>query len=280
MRAARRIITTITLLTLCAAAVAQRVYTPHDSTYIEKVLRECTQSASTLEVASHFLARPYVASTLDSCTRERLVVNTRSFDCTTFVETITAITLTARSGGDNNFDCFCSTLCNLRYRSGLCDGYASRLHYISQWITDSAKKGKIDEIITDAHTATQWLNLNFMSSHPGSYPQLKADETLLSRIREYEKPFRGTAIKYIPKSALNGGRDRLCIEDGDILAIVTSIEGLDVSHIGFAKWIDGHLHLVHASSAVGATIVDEQTLYNYMRTKKKNLGVRVFRLQR
>lgn len=280
MTAAQRIITAIILLAACAAAEAQRVYTPSDSTCIEKVLNECGQSASTLDIASHFMGRPYVASTLDSCTTERLVVNTRAFDCTTFVETITAIALTARSDGQKNFDQFCQALQLLRYRGGLCSGYASRLHYISQWITDSAKKGKISEIITDAHTATQRLSLNFMSSHPTAYPQLKADGTLIPRIREHENPFCDTTIKYIPKSALNGGRDKLGIEDGDILALVTAIEGLDVSHIGFAKWIDGRLHLVHASSVAGATIVDEQTLYDYMRTKKKSLGVRLFRLQK
>lgn len=280
MTAAKRIITAIILLAACAAAEAQRVYTPSDSTCIEKVLNECGQSASTLDIAAHFMGRPYVASTLDSCTTERLVVNTRAFDCTTFVETITAIALTTRIDGKKNFDLFCKMLQLLRYRGGLCNGYASRLHYISQWITDSAKENIIKEIYTDAHTATQRLNLGFMSSHPAAYPQLKADSTLIPHIREYEKPFQGIAIRYIPKSALEGGRENLGIKDGDILALVTAIDGLDVSHIGFAKWIGGRLHLVHASSASGATIIDEQTLYDYMRTKKKSRGVRVFRLQR
>lgn len=277
MTALRRIITAILLLAACAAAEAQIIYTPGDSTCIEKILKECKQSTSTLDIAAHFIGRPYVASTLDSCTTERVIINTRQFDCTTFIETVTAIVLTAHSG-DNSFGRFGHILQQLRYRDGVCTGYTSRLHYISQWITDSAKRDIIEEINTEAHTATQRLNLNFMSRHPMNYRQLKADSTLVHGIEEHEKPFRNICIKYIPKSALNDSRNRLGIEDGDILALVTAIEGLDVSHVGFAKWIDGKLHLVHASSAKAEVIIDKQTLHDYMRTKKNSLGIRVFRL--
>jgi hypothetical protein len=117
-----------------------------------------------------------------------------------------------------------------------------------------------------------------MSTHPASYKQLKESSNLVAEIEKFEQPFRGIDVKYIPKSALNGSPTLLDIENGDILALVTSIKGLDVTHVGFAHWIDSKLHLIHASSGKGATIIDEQTLYDYMRTKKSSLGVRVFRI--
>lgn len=283
MKRVRQIITIFLLFLYGQTAAAQQyVYTPDDSIRIEKALEHsvnCSEQDCVSESALLFLGLPYVASTLDSCNIEKIVINTREYDCTTFVETVAAIAITAEKGG-RNFNDFCHTLQSLRYRNGICDGYHSRLHYISQWITDSAKRGIIEEVTSDSHTATQRLNLNFMSSHPASYKQLKENPSLVAEIEKFEQPFRDVDIKYIPKSALNGGPTQLGIENGDILALVTSIKGLDVTHVGFARWINGRLHLVHASSGKGAIIIDEQTLYDYMRTKKSSLGVRVFRVKK
>lgn len=280
----KRVRQTITILLLflysVAAAAQQYVYTPYDSIRVEKALEHsinCSEQDCISESALLFLGLPYVASTLDSCTLERIVINTREYDCTTFIETIAAIAITAKRGS-RCFSDFCHTLQSLRYRNGICDGYPSRLHYISQWIADSTKQGIIEEIVGNSHTATQRLNLSFMSSHPTSYKQLKEIPYLVAEIEKFEQPFRNIDIRYIPKSALNGSPSQLNIKNGDILALVTSIKGLDVTHVGFARWIDGRLHLIHASSGKGATIIDEQTLYDYMRTKKSSLGVRVFRV--
>lgn len=281
MKSAYKIIVAAILLFHCLTATSQQfVYCPDDSIRVAKALEEAksyNKQDIASKIAQQFLGQPYVASTLDSCHSERIVINTREYDCTTFIETITAIVITAKRE-ECNFSEFCHTLQLLRYRNGLCNGYTSRLHYISQWIADSCKQGVIEEVITDSHTAIQHLNLNFMSTHPASYKQLKDNKMFVSEIEKFERPFRNTDVRYIPKSALDGTPSQLDIKDGDILALVTAIKGLDVSHVGFACWIDNRLHLIHASSSKGATITDEQTLYDYMRTKKNSLGVRVFRI--
>ena len=281
MKRTCQIIAIISFLFCSVTAAAQQyVYTPDDSIRVEKALEHCIKCDKldcVTESTLLFLGLPYVASTLDSCNSERIVINTREYDCTTFIETVSAIAITAKRGG-RSFSDFCHTLQSLRYRNGICNGYSSRLHYISQWITDSKKQGIIKEVTGDSHTATQRLNLNFMSTHPASYKQLKENSNLVAEIEKFEQPFRGIDVKYIPKSALNGSPTLLDIKNGDILALVTSIKGLDVTHVGFAHWIDSKLHLIHASSGKGTTIIDEQTLYDYMRTKKSSLGVRVFRI--
>lgn len=282
MKIIYKIIATTFLSVYCTVAIAQQpVFTAVDSIRVIKALEHavnCDERDNVSEAAMIFIGCPYVASTLDSCNTERVVINTREFDCTTFVETVAAIAITAKNN-KIDFAEFCHTLQQLRYRNGVCNGYTSRLHYISQWIADSCKKGIIEEVITDLHTAVQQLNLNFMSTHPSSYRQLKDNNKLIAEIERYEKPFRNISIKYIPKNRLNGTYTLSGIKDGDILALVTSIKGLDVTHVGFAHWIDSKLHLIHASSAKGATIIDEQTLYDYMRTKESSLGVRVFRIK-
>lgn len=261
------------------SSVAQTVYTRQDSIRIEEILQTAAsgkQGTDICRIARMFIGVPYTASTLDSTNCERLIINTRQMDCTTFVETTVALALTAHTNG--HFPDFCNNLQRIRYRNAQCS-YTERLHYISQWIDDNEQKGIVLEIATASHTATQKLSLNFMSTHPQSYRQLKENPSAAAAIAAYETPYRNIEVKYIPKHLLNGTREQLGIEDGDILAIVTAIEGLDVTHVGFAEWIEGTLHLIHASSGKGEVIADPLSLYQYMKNKKNNLGIRVIRIQ-
>ena len=50
---------------------------------------------------------------------------------------------------------------------------------------------------------------------------------------------------------------------------------MDVVHTGFACWVDGKLHLLHASSVMKKVILDSQTLFEYSKNKKAHTGVRV-----
>ena len=45
-----------------------------------------------------FIGTPYKAQTLEINSTEQLVVNLQAMDCTTFVETVAALTLTTREG--------------------------------------------------------------------------------------------------------------------------------------------------------------------------------------
>lgn len=268
----------ILLLICCATTVAQPSYTKADSCIITRILQQ-KGDTSIENIAMQFIGIPYIAGTLDREKEERLTINLQELDCTTFVEQITAISLTANSE-KKDFEEFCYNLNRLRYRNGKCSGYSSRLHYISQWIEQAECSGLLYEIRGKAHQATQILNLNFMSKHPESYRQLRENPLLIKEIEEGEKAFKNIRIEYIPKEFLNSPPEELEIKNGDILAIVTAIEGLDVSHIGFALWKNNNLHLIHASSSKGETIIDKETLYDYMKSKKNNLGIRVFRAKR
>ena len=64
-----------------------------------------------------------------------------------------------------------------------------------------------------------------------------------------------------------------------IIALVTTVKGLDISHVGFAYWNDGTLHLLHASSGTGKVIKDTVTLFNYQKNRNKQIGIRVLRLK-
>lgn len=232
-----------------------------------------------LDVAKGFLGIPYVGGTLETDGEECLVVDTMGMDCTTFVELSVARFLAAR---DSSL-AFEQHVQRLRYRHGEVDGYLSRLHYFTDWAEENVQRGVWHELGPTGDDAHMWrsdtLALDFMSSHPDSYPYLSANAWAADSMRSIERRYLCYPYWYIDKSYLDQSPDRLPIRDGDILALVTTIAGLDVTHLGFAVWQDGKLHLMHASMRHGQVVVDERTLYDYLKTRKSCPGVRVLRLR-
>ncbi len=233
---------------------------------------------------------PYQSATLETELQQgksetELTVNMRAFDCTTFVETVAALTLTARSGSVR-WDDFLRYLTLLRYKDGHIDGYASRNHYFSQWVRNGEHLRLLAEIqggTDDEATPFQGrdtLELSYMSAHPDAYPALRSDRSLLSPIRRREQEASHIVVSYIPTSRLNGSPKQLAdVSNGDIVALVCRTPGLDVSHMGFAAWgSDGQLHLLHASSRAGRVMLDTSTLHRYLLAHPSMLGARVVRL--
>ena len=262
------------------AAMPQRViYEKIDSSRIETILRN-TDSCHTggellLTIANCFIGEKYVGGTLEQGAEEPLFISCRELDCTTFVELVLAIAKTANDGCHRLAD-VCRNLETIRYRNGRNSGYTSRLHYISWWIADSAKTGIIEEITPQISKDRQPLDLNFMSTHPGSYPLLAENPEYVAEIEKLELPYRGIEVSYIPKEELNyTGHEN--IKAGDIIAITTSIPGLDVTHIGFAHYLNGNLCLLHASSGKGEVVKDTTPLRDYLANNRRHTGISVFR---
>lgn len=273
------------LFCFCVQAKTELSFTPEDRIQVERILNTFKDSLALttgemmVQVAQCFLNVPYVGGTLEVEEEERLVVNVDSVDCTTFVEYVVAATLTLRSGA-LDFGSFCDNLQKVRYRNGVINGYTSRLHYISDWINDNARKGLVQEVVDgETFTGVQMLNLNFMSKHTSSYKHLADNLERVEQIKQTESAYQNYSVYYIPKSLLSKSPQQLPVQNGDVLALVTSIEGLDVAHLGIAVWVNDVLHLLNASSIQEKVVLDEQPLYDYMANKKSQLGVRVVRVK-
>ena len=252
-----------------------------DSIKVENWLKEAISlpqdSCRTLHFAKKMLGVPYVAATLDGNEEEQLVVHVDQLDCTTFVETVLALCIADKRDA-RSFDGFKKALTDVRYRDGVLDGYASRLHYFSDWIRNNEQMGFVKECTSETLCAQpQELWLNFMTTHVDSYQPMKKNPALVEVMAAQEKNWQGTIVSYIPKEKLNLPPEELKIKDGDILAMVTNIKGLDIVHVGFAFWKDNHLHLLHASSVAKKVIEDPKTQYESSKNTKAHIGVRAIR---
>ena len=147
--------------------------------FIEGLLQDASKKKSDtcfpLFFAREFLDVPYVAHTLEVNDQEELVINVRELDCTTLVETVTALTLCAYQK-QFTFAAYQNNLRNMRYYNGVIDGYPSRIHYFTDWIVTNQKAGIVSEIQqpNPPFTAVQTVKVSYMSEHPQSYKALKA----------------------------------------------------------------------------------------------------------
>ena len=252
-----------------------------DRASIEKWLQEAVSlpkdSCRTLHFAKKMLGVPYVAGTLDGNEEEQLVVLVDSLDCTTFVETVLAFCI-ADKRGERDYEGFKKALTQIRYRDGILNGYTSRLHYFSDWICNNEQMGFVKECTSEtACSQPKELWLDFMTTHVDSYLPMKKNPELVKEMASHEKNWQGIVVSYIPKEKLNLPPEGLKIKDGDVLALVTNIKGLDVVHVGFAFWKDNQLHLLHASSSAKKVIEDPKTQYESSKNTKAHIGVRAIR---
>ena len=223
-------------------------------------------------VGQRFLGSPYVAKTLEINEEEALVVNLREFDCTTYVENVMVFSLMLKKE-EQAFDSFTSLLQNIRYREGDLHGYASRLHYFTDWIANNESKGLVKDITMEIGGEAQKKTIDFMSTHRDLYPMLKDDESFKLIARTEESLSKRTTYVLGVDQILSAESQ---IRDGDIIALATSIDGLDVTHTGFAFHQNGRLHLLHASSS-GRVEITEKPLVDYLKGIKNNTGIIVAR---
>ncbi|MBO4451704.1 MAG: DUF1460 domain-containing protein [Bacteroidaceae bacterium] len=273
----------IVLLFSCMTIRAQQVeYAAADSIRIEQILKQAQKEKpenAMLYFGKQFLGVPYVGHTLEVGDKEHLIINTRELDCTTFVENVLALYLCHQSKS-TSFRSFCNNLRNIRYRGGKLTDYTSRLHYFTWWGEDNEQMGLVKAIDMGKFpfTATQRLNINYMSVHPTLYKHLKANPQFVKVIAAQEKASNGKTYRYIPKSLLNRSESELsCIHTGDIVSLITKKAGLDTSHVGIAVWQNGKLHLMHASSLNMKVILAPSTFYDYGQRQTSMLGIRVYR---
>ncbi len=225
------------------------------------------------KTATFFLGKPYEAHTLEIPVRETLVVNLRAFDCTTFVETVIALSRTALSAIPS-FNTYLTELQNIRYRNGMISGYASRLHYTSDWVYENERGGTLENISAALGGTREEKTIGFMSAHRGAYRQLKDDDVTWREIVDREKEINGRGgFAFLPKE--NVAITAPLIPHMAMIGFTTDIPGLDVSHTGFTFREGERLTFIHASSARQKVVIDEKTLSDYCTGQKSCTGILV-----
>lgn len=230
-------------------------------------------------VAKQMLGTEYVAGTLEKVP-EQLTVSLTQTDCILFVESCLAMALNAKKGTFHP-DSLCATIQSLRYRNGKVDGYASRIHYTSEWIRQGEARGifrEITDVLSGDNLSGQ--RFSYMSEHSDAYRQLKGNPAEVDRIAQMESSLnQHTDYFVIPKEAVS--KMEHLLKDGDILGFNSTVKGLDIAHVALVYHKDnGQVGFIHASQADGKVVIDEKSIADYVNARKSNNGIRIVRVNR
>ncbi|WP_263788399.1 DUF1460 domain-containing protein [Salinibacter grassmerensis] len=231
------------------------------------------------EIGHHFRGRPYLTGTLDAPETEALVVRFDGFDCVTFVETALALARSTQAS-DTTYAGFARRLAEQRYRDGGPVGYCGRLHYFTEWITNNSKRGHVRRLGTELKGRPLRDTVDFMSTHRSAYSRFAANDSLFACVQEMETRLqarqRRDPVRYVPQDSIRAVYDQL--RAGDIVALVSSIDGLDVAHTGLVyAHSDGGRGLLHASLSDGVVVSPD--LQRYVQTIERQIGMVVARPQ-
>jgi hypothetical protein len=226
---------------------------------------------------------PYEAHTLEAYLRaggnpaslEPLTLSLTRFDCVTLVEACLAVARVAGHRGAVSWHAFGKEIERMRYRGAERRGYASRLHYFSEWIADGERRELVRDLGRELGGHEDSRPLRFMTSHRGSYPAL-ADDSVFREIGGIERGLDGRARHVVPTGRIPAVAER--IETGDVLGFATAIPGLDVTHAAFA-YRDGRgaLRVLHAPLSGGVVEVTAATLPEYVVAIRRSTGILVAR---
>jgi hypothetical protein len=210
-----------------------------------------------------------------SPSHEPLTLSLTRFDCTTLVEACLAVARVAADGGVASWGRFGREIERTRYRGGERHGYASRLHYFSEWISDGEKRGLVRNRGVELGGIEDARPVRFMTEHRGNYSAL-ADDGVFQEIGMMEHRLDGHPRRVVPTERIPEVVDR--IETGDVLAFATEIPGLDVSHAAFAYRDDGGiLRVLHAPLSGGVVQITRATLPEYVGAIRRCTGILVAR---
>lgn len=261
--------------TFQATARDSSIFYAYRSKVIEQRWDTLPLNSLIIHTGEFFLGTPYVSHTLEVNNTEQLIINLMEMDCATFMEQSLALALTA-SSGDFTFERLVRTLRTLRYRNAKTDGYASRLHYLEDWIYENERNGFVSNITQElGGTATSKV-INYMTTHTDIYKNLHEQrdiDTLKMVERRMSQSERYVILRNnITPQILSK------FQDGDIIAFTTDVKGLDCAHVGFARrGTDGTVHFLHCSLSNHKVLLTSRSLTQYMSNKKHFTGIEVIR---
>ncbi|MCZ7610367.1 MAG: DUF1460 domain-containing protein [Ignavibacterium sp.] len=228
-----------------------------------------------VEIGKSFIGTEYAAHTLEKDGDENLVINLSGLDCTTFLETSLTLARCIEKGR-TKFQDYQNELTFLRYRDGKIDKYPSRLHYFSDWIFNNQQKNIVKDVTKEIGGELIKFNLNFMTENPEYYKQLEENPDFIPVIRKQEKDINSRNYYYIPKAKVESAENK--IKTGDLIAITSSVKGLDINHVGIAvKMDDGKIHFLHAPLVGSKVQITPEPLHDYLKKIKKHTGIIVLR---
>jgi hypothetical protein len=210
----------------------------------------------------------------ESTGSERLRIDLNRFDCLSFIDTSMAVAR-CRWMRDPTEACFVRELIATRYRHGVMKDFASRLHYLEEWLDDNRSRHRLDDLTRDLGGVLLRRRFDYMSAHRSLYAPL-ADPIARQAIELTEAQLSQRIYAVIVRPSVR--KKAPLLQNGDLVGIVTTDPGRLLGHAGIVvRDGQGRVQLLHASSHRRRVVVTSTSLADYVLRREERWGIMVAR---
>jgi hypothetical protein len=236
----------------------------------------------TVTVGKALCGTPYGNYTLEIHDKiESPSVSFDILDCWTFYETSLAMARMVKNSPSLwSREAFLHYIELERYRDGRCDGtYVSRMHHLEEVFANNESRGLGRNMTPSLGGLSLRRKVRYMqlASMSKSNRYLRNNTAMLGDMARVEANISQLPVTYIPSSKVPAVESKL--ENGDVIAIVTNWHSTYTGHVGLAVRDGETCRFMHATSSrsKGKACIIDGRISSYLREKRTNIGITVFR---
>jgi hypothetical protein len=223
-----------------------------------------------------FEGTPYGGGS-NGCPQAHTLVNVKQMDCMTFVENYWAMVFTRhlisqmkdQPEEEEMFAMYVQNLNAIRYYAGVNQRNEDRIQYLTSGFIQLEKAGVLEAVGKQACEPLK-RNIHYVSSNKTKFGGF----TDWAFIQNKEKEMSQYPYHMFSKNEISKYAE--LAQDGDLVGLVTTVPGLDVSHCGVITKKGPKVYMTHASS-VKKQLVVAQPLEEYLSNRTTISGIVVFR---
>jgi hypothetical protein len=205
---------------------------------------------------------------------ERLRIDLARFDCVSLIDSSLAVARCAWLR-DPTEACFVRELVATRYRNGRMGDFASRLHYLEDWLDDNRARHRLEDRTQDLEGLLLRRHFFYMSEQSRRFPAM-SDPRAREAIALTEARLSQRIYAVIVRSSIRE-KNRL-LQNGDLVGVVTTEPGRLISHAGLVVRSKQRVpRLLHASSHHRRVILTAASVANYILRRQERWGIIVAR---
>jgi len=216
-------------------------------------------------IGQYFIGVPYLADRLSVSNPEKVYFSFADFDCVTYVENVLAL---YHSKG--NHLQFSENLIKIRYNDSI--SYENRNHYLTSGLEKMVKLNFLTPINNSFNSKSVFKKINYLSEHV-NYKNIDNN-----KLKEIEKSISSRPIYYF-SSMIDSVTNNL-IQNGDVIAFLSSRNDLDFKHVGFVYFKNNKKYILHASQEKKVVCISDVTIDQYLLKNKKIKGFQIYRPNR
>ena len=213
-------------------------------------------------IGQFFIGAPYLSNRLSKSNPEKVYFSFADFDCVTYVENVLAL-----YNSKGNHIQFSENLIKIRYNDSI--SYENRNHYLTSGLEKLVKLNILTPINNPFNSKSVFKSIDYLSEHVNN------KHIDRSKLIKTENSISSRPIYYF--DSMNDSDTKNLIQNGDVIAFLSSRNDLDFKHVGFVYIKNNKKYILHASQEKKVVCISDVTIDQYLSKNKNINGFQIYR---